>query len=124
MNTYGTVYRVENDDTGNGPYHSTSTGKYNWIVYDRVHRKSYQKNHPIPWMDVGFNPRGEEVCGFSSIKQLKKWFCKTDLDFILRHNFSVLKYENVVIEGTSSRQVIFSRKGRRVKITNITKSFL
>jgi hypothetical protein len=120
---YGTVYRLENSSNGGGPYCSSVPGGYNYEVYCLVHKKGMQKNHPTPERDIGRETVKGEFCGFISISQLKRWFCKTDLEFILSHNFSIMRYENVSIEAVGKSQCIFKKVDYKTKKTNITDRF-
>ena len=114
----GTVYRIENSDNGCGPY--ISGDNYDEEVYGKVHGTISSK-HPTPIIEFNRDIEDEEFCGFNSIAQLKKWFNKAILRFMLNRTFQVLVYKDVKITAIGEKQVLFIKKGRT---RNITKSFL
>ena len=117
----GTIYRVEDVDTGYGPY--VAVDGYNREVYQKVHDHVYGK-HPSPWEDIGRYPLDEEFCGFSTEKQLRRWFSNTLLKFILDRDFRVLVYQDVKITGKGKKQCLFLKPKGKTKIKDITKKVL
>lgn len=74
--TTTTVYRVEHIATGEGPY-IRSNRDTNWDAVPGLHRAHNMSDaHPGPYADdtIGYVLRDEHSFGFSSRKQLDKWF--------------------------------------------------
>ncbi len=65
-----TLYRIEDPDTGTGPY----TGR-DWRGKARMRYAHQGDRHPAPWMDPDLGLiRWTEVCACDSPATLKAWF--------------------------------------------------
>lgn len=104
------VYRLEHKTSGDGPYRHD---------YDRSWRKgdhAFLKRTPIPQLDIlewEFIELGvaKYRFGFKSLKQLSKWFLKTELKELKKRGFVIRKYEvdkEHVLFG--SKQVAFLKR--------------
>lgn len=90
------VYRVEDRDQ-NGPYREADL-KYMVDVraYNRLQFRRPVPHHPLePWSKGhrrGHKSHDHHVCGFTSMKQLRRWFTKRDLAMLEQHGFKVNTY--------------------------------
>lgn len=106
------IWRIENRQ-GQGPYHGTHPkGKgrgWPWMPKSRITVHQYPMR-PGPWNDAGINrwPKGDELHGFSSEKQLRAWFNVAEL-----RNLRKLGFEEVILRGEitakGERQILFRR---------------
>ena len=113
------IYRVENK-LGHGPYIERRARS--------VKKHTDTRNRPSPIFDkkiraslaasfVNFQDwyRGDMLCGFNSLKQLKAWFTKEELSGLNKEGFFVVRIEvkklKRFIDG--DKQVIYSLKRRR-----------
>lgn len=95
------IYRVENEDN-EGPYYGTNHHS-EWTKRD--HNNS--PKHPMPT----FRARNREF-GFDSMKQLRRWFSKTELNNLKKLGFRIVKIKhNGNDVDRSFEQLCFSDKG-------------
>ena len=86
-----TVYRVE-DGSGSGPYAV--------LGYDGVHgvnwdREAHGRLHPTPARTFLYELQGKGLTprfGFSSRRQLQRWFSRTDLENLKAKGFDVVRH--------------------------------
>ncbi len=70
MSNVITLYRVEDPDTGHGPYNARG-----WDGYGAMRNAHQGRRHPAPWMDHELGSiRMVEVCACDSPATLKAWF--------------------------------------------------
>lgn len=112
------VYRVEYIN-GEGPYHIyyTTCNNPDMAFYQECNFLEYHMSPKQPGVLLQGEPFyilkkkgkyfGDYKCGFSSIKQLKKWFSKKELELLKKYCFSIVVYKNVIEFVESKKQVAF-----------------
>lgn len=109
------VYRVEHKETGEGPYR----GLHNIKAIYTAHNDDA---HPTIWEDVWDSREvmvalidlGEALCGFRSLKDLRKWF-KGFLRLLKKHDFVIRAYETETY-AVGKKQVYFVPKRAFLKL--------
>lgn len=116
------VYRVEEKDTGDGPY----TVSFSWQT-----REHCYPDHPPPqeepkilrWMEKrGFSDMWGCIdyhCGFESIEKLRQWFSLAELENLQERDFVIRAYYaplDLIVIG--DKQVIFN-KGESVEVDEL-----
>ena len=104
-----TIWRVENGN-GWGPYRGGVSSIKLQELLDS-HDMDEDK-HPCPWNDsIGRPPESNEVCGFNSIKQAKKWFTARELQLLESEGYILKEVEVQEITAIGDKQVLAKREG-------------
>ena len=106
-----TVYRIQNRE-GDGPYRSL--GSTDWMTSDHDLERGIDRN-PAPFEDFGMETWKPMVdlhsdrllFGFRTLKQLKKWFNKTERKRLVTYGYKVYQLQVNRIVGESSKQCAF-----------------
>lgn len=113
-----TVYRIQCEDCGTGPYNCECAG---WVQDKLYLRDSHSTDFFLstrPGMMVDF-PHGlhDDMelyhCGFSSVEQIFYWFSAEDLDMLRENGFKLAVYDVMPedrVASKSSAQVFFRRE--------------
>lgn len=104
------IYRIEQDD-GLGCYRFLD--EIQWLQ-----EHSRLNGRPCPAEDKGIE-RGmedEEICGFTSLTQLKQWFKLAEIKSLREEGFTIRKIEVEKITAYGEKQVLAIPKDRKVRI--------
>lgn len=127
--TTRTVYRVEHETEGYGPYLKMGTSEWSGEQYSETHEEveglhdahESSDDHPGPRMDgLSWERTQDHVFGFDSRKDVDKWF-KGFKRKLRAAGFVVRTYETPEDDwypGDSGKQCIFRRDLSRVVDTN------
>jgi len=101
------IWRVE-DSGGAGPYRLTLGSDFRDDLDDR---HSGDGVHPCPQNDdgIGRRVRSDEICGFNSIQQVKRWFTRDELTGLYAEGFLLKQIEVQKITAVSECQVLAVR---------------
>ena len=80
-----TIYRIENKD-GYGPYKTCADSPINSDEWT-----NYLNNNPDPYNENLYFTSGIHQCGFKTLKQLNKWFSRTELNMLGSLGFYIVK---------------------------------
>ena len=98
------IYRIETDD-GIGCYRFM-----NDFPFLQEHNEDIE-HHPTPYNDTGILRGMEEgeICGFTSLTKLKKWFTLQEIKLLRADGFTIKKVEVINITAYGEKQVLAIR---------------
>jgi len=108
------IYRIENIETGNGPYNLPDTTDFFdvFINSDCILQEMADKHDtikPVPLHDFDIRINEDYFFACRNMTSLKRWFGKY-FDYLLNETYEFAVFEYVVkefIEGKSKKQVAF-----------------
>ena len=110
------IYRIE-DKNGEGPYHGDIDSSL-W----RKEKHCYETGRPIPSKDGvnGFDfyktfNADKHLFGFSSMKQLKEWFCDEEIEKLYEFGYNIYEFEIDSIDLELDHQIVFDKNKCKLK---------
>ncbi len=105
------VIRIEHPETKKGPYAEPHEWGIALACMVERHNTDYDK-HPNPLEDKGIKrgmEKDKELCGFSDLWQLYRWFSKDEIIMLDSFGYEITVIEDATITAAGKKQILFTR---------------